>query len=250
MARAQEETAQAMFKQALDLKDSGLVAGIDVLRAEVQLQTQRQRLIAAQNEFEKPKLQLARVIGLPIGQAFTLTDELPYAPVPEMTLDEALARAYRDAARLPGGAERLEAARATRRAANGRAAAVGAASTPTSATIGQTVGRRARHLRARRRRTRPDFPGRPHAGRLIEADAAADAARGGSGRLQGRDLLRGARGVARSAGRRRAAAGRADAGRELATDELTQARDRFAAGVASNIEVVQAQEAVAESRRA
>jgi len=33
--------------------------------------------------------------------------------------------------------------------------------------------------------------------------------------------------------------------RELATQQLEQSRDRFAAGVASNIEVVQAQEAVA-----
>ena len=35
--------------------------------------------------------------------------------------------------------------------------------------------------------------------------------------------------------------------RDLAAQTLVQARDRFAAGVASNIEVVQAQEAVAES---
>jgi len=33
--------------------------------------------------------------------------------------------------------------------------------------------------------------------------------------------------------------------RDLAAEQLTQARDRFAAGVASNIEVVQAQDAVA-----
>ena len=32
--------------------------------------------------------------------------------------------------------------------------------------------------------------------------------------------------------------------RELANEELTQARDRFAAGVANNIEVVQAQQSV------
>ena len=37
----------------------------------------------------------------------------------------------------------------------------------------------------------------------------------------------------------------ATTGRELAAQQLTQARDRFAAGVASNIEVIQAQEAVA-----
>jgi outer membrane protein TolC len=35
--------------------------------------------------------------------------------------------------------------------------------------------------------------------------------------------------------------------RDLAAQQLTQSRDRFAAGVASNIEVVQAQEAVAEA---
>ena len=33
--------------------------------------------------------------------------------------------------------------------------------------------------------------------------------------------------------------------RDLAGQQLTQARDRFAAGVASNVEVIQAQEAVA-----
>jgi len=37
----------------------------------------------------------------------------------------------------------------------------------------------------------------------------------------------------------------AERARDLAAQQLTQARDRFAAGVASNIEVVQAQEAVA-----
>jgi outer membrane protein TolC len=35
--------------------------------------------------------------------------------------------------------------------------------------------------------------------------------------------------------------------RDLATEQLTQARDRFTAGVTNNVEVVQAQEAVAES---
>ena len=37
--------------------------------------------------------------------------------------------------------------------------------------------------------------------------------------------------------------------RDLAAQQLTQARDRFAAGVASNIEVVQAQEAVTVADR-
>ena len=37
---------------------------------------------------------------------------------------------------------------------------------------------------------------------------------------------------------------------QLAGEELTQARDRFAAGVASNLEVTQAQEAVASASEA
>src|SRR6185369_5358825 len=54
--RAQLDTAEALHRQAVDLKQGGLIAGIDVLRAEVQLNTQRQRVTFADNEFEKSKL--------------------------------------------------------------------------------------------------------------------------------------------------------------------------------------------------
>ena len=85
MTHAQFDTAQALFNQAQDLKNAGIVAGIDVLRSQVQLQTQRQRVIAAENDFEKIKLQLARAIGLPVGQPLILTDKIPYAPMPPLT---------------------------------------------------------------------------------------------------------------------------------------------------------------------
>ena len=62
-ARAQRETADALHRQAVNLRQSGLVAGIDVVRAEVRLATERQRATAAENEFQKAKLQLARAIG-------------------------------------------------------------------------------------------------------------------------------------------------------------------------------------------
>jgi outer membrane protein TolC len=80
-ARAQDETSRALHQQALDLKQGGLIAGIDVLRAEVQLSTQTQRSTIAVNEFEKAKLQLARAIGLPLGQRFALDPALPNLPV-------------------------------------------------------------------------------------------------------------------------------------------------------------------------
>ena len=65
-------------RQASNLKTSGLVAGIDVLRAEAQVQRQRQRLIVAENEFEKAKLRLGRSIGLPPGSRSSSTDTIPF----------------------------------------------------------------------------------------------------------------------------------------------------------------------------
>ena len=89
-ARTQQETARALHQQALDLKQGGFIAGIDVLRAEVQLSTQTQRTTIAANEFEKAKLQLARVIGLPLGQRFALDPALPELPVPDISIETAV----------------------------------------------------------------------------------------------------------------------------------------------------------------
>ena len=60
----------------------------------MELQTQQQRLIAAENQLAIDKLTLARVIGLPNGQEFQLTDPVPYAPLAELTLEQALKEAY------------------------------------------------------------------------------------------------------------------------------------------------------------
>ena len=59
--------------------ESGLNARIDVNRSQVELQTQQQRLTSLSNDYEKQKITLARLIGLPMGQAFTLagSDSLP-----------------------------------------------------------------------------------------------------------------------------------------------------------------------------
>src|SRR5439155_14618594 len=120
-AQAQLDTAQALQRQAVDMKQSGLVAGIDVLRAEVQLDTARQRVTATRAEFDKSKLQLARIIGLPLGQAFTLADEMRSVPFPDMTLDAALDRAYQSRSDYQAALARVEAAEANRRAIAGEA---------------------------------------------------------------------------------------------------------------------------------
>ena len=64
-ARAALETADTLLGLATDLKQAGIAAGIDTLRAQVQQQAERQRLIVAENSLAKSRLTLARAIGLP-----------------------------------------------------------------------------------------------------------------------------------------------------------------------------------------
>src|SRR5207237_4477964 len=118
--RAQLRTAQAIQDRARDLKDSGVVAGIDVLRAQVQLQAQQQRVLAVENELAKQKLDLARAIGLPQSQNFVQTDTFVTAPANPPALNEALAGALNSRADYRRAESLVRAAEETRKAAIGR----------------------------------------------------------------------------------------------------------------------------------
>jgi outer membrane protein TolC len=241
-ARVQQQTAEALFGQAQDLKTSGLIAGIDVVRAEVQLSTQRQRATIATNEFEKTKLQLARAIGLPLGQKFALDPALPVLPS-DMSFDAAVAHAYTTRADYLAAQERIRAAEATRQAVVGELlpsvkvnadyGEIGLSPSDAHATYSLTGAV-----------TVPIFNGGRSRGRLLEADADLR-----TRRAEAEDLKAAIYYEVRAAFLDLAAtaqqlevAGRA---RDLAAQQLTQARDRFAAGVGNNIEVIQAQDAVA-----
>lgn len=240
--RAQMQTAEAALQQATNMRESGLVAGIDVVRADVQLSTQRQRLTASQNDLEKTKLQLSRVIGLPPGQAFDLIEDLPYVPVPDMTFESAVERAYQARPDYQAALESVKAAEATRRAIVGEmmpdvrvSADYGPLGlTPTdSVNTYELVG--AINV--------PIFNGRTR-GRLAEADADLKMRRSEADDLKARIYydVKGAFLDLQATAEQLQVATRA---RDLASQQLTQARDRFAAGVTNNLEVVQAQEAVA-----
>jgi outer membrane protein TolC len=244
-AQAQLQTAQAIFDQATHLKESGIVPGIDVLRAEVQLGSERQRSTAATNELEKSKLQLARVMGLPAGQPFTLNEELPYLPAPDMTLEQALDQAYKTRPDYMAAQELVAAAEAERRAAEGErlpSVRVNA----DYGVIGLTPADAVPTYSLSGNVTVPIFNGGRSRGRLVQADAELR-----TRRSELEDLKAGVDYDVRSAFLDLKASDEqlqvATRSRDLAQQQLTQARDRFAAGVASNIEVVQAQEAVATS---
>lgn len=242
-AAAQLQTADATFRQASDMKAGGLVAGIDVLRAEVQLATARQRATAARNEFEKTKLQLARVIGLPVGQAFRLVDDLPFSPVPDLTLEAALEQGYTSRPDYMAALERVRAAEAARRAAasewlpslevNADYGALGLTPADAHGTY-SVVGA----LKV------PIFNGGRTRARMIEAEAELRRRRSEAEDLRA-SIDYDVRTAFLDLQASREQLDVATRARDLSNQQLMQARDRFAAGVASNLEVVQAQEAVA-----
>jgi outer membrane protein TolC len=242
-ARAQLDTSDALYRQAQNLKESGIVAGIDVLRAQVQQSVQQQRLTAARSDFEKQKLALARVIGLPLGQALELDPTIPDLPAPTASFEQAVQRAYESRPDLQAALARVRAAESARASAAG----ANLPSVHVSADVGE-IG-----LTAADARTTytvvgavsvPIFNGGRTHGRVLQADADLRARR-----AEAEDLRAAIYYEIRSAFLDLQATTEqlrvATIARDLAAQQLTQARDRFAAGIANNVEVVQAQEAVA-----
>jgi outer membrane protein TolC len=241
-ARAQGDTAQALYNQTVNLRQSGIVAGIDVLRADVQLSSERQRVTAAQNEFEKSKLQLARIMGLPLGQQLTLVSELPPVPTPDIPFQEALDRAYNARPDYQAALERVKAAESARAAIVGEALP----SVQVNADygiLGLTPIDSHQTFAITGLLSVPIFQGGKTKGRLLEADADLRSRRAELDDLRAGIYydLKTAFMDLRATGEQLEVATRA---RDVAGTTLTQARDRFAAGVANNIEVIQAQEAV------
>ncbi len=93
-ARALEEADREVVRQAGLSHDAGVGTNLDLLRATVQLQTQQQVRLSAENTLAKDKIALNRLIGLPADQPTTLTDTVPFVDLTTLTSTEALQIAY------------------------------------------------------------------------------------------------------------------------------------------------------------
>ena len=109
-ARAQLDTANALFQQASERRAVGLLAQIDVNRSQVQVLAQQQRLVSLQNDLAKQKINLARLTGLPPSDGFDLTDDIPFTPAPAITLEDALKQALDQRPDLKGAQAQVRAA--------------------------------------------------------------------------------------------------------------------------------------------
>lgn len=246
--RAQLATATALHDRAVDQNQAGVIAAIDVLRAQVELQTQQQRLIAAENQLAIDKLALARVVGLPKGQAFQVTDTVPFAPLDSISLEQAFEKAYATRPDFLSARAQVRAAELARQSA----AAANYPSLSTDADYGDigSPNFSTSHgtFSVAVTLNVPIFQGTRVRADTLQADAALNQRRAELADLDGRidEQVRTAFLNLKSSSDLVAAA-QSNIG--LADQTLTQARDRFVAGVAANLEVVQAQESVAAANQ-
>jgi outer membrane protein TolC len=240
---AQVTNAQALYDKAIDQQKAGLTPSIDTLRAQVELQTREQQLIAARNDYAKQKLSLARVIGLAPGQEFLLTEKAPYAVLTPLPIEVYLERAYLSRSDYQSAQAQVRAAEFARRgAAAGRYPTVDLSAN--FGDIGTTPGQSNGTWQVNGGVNIPIFEGGKVHSDVLEADAQLKQARSQLGNVRGQIDYE----VRGSLLDLNSAADQVNVARssvDLADEALTQSQDRFIAGVTDNLEVVQAQEAVA-----
>ena len=242
---AQVKNAQALYDKAIDQQKAGLSPAIDTLRSQVELQTRQQQLIAARNDFSKQKLSLARIIGLPSGQEFVLTEKAPFQALTPLPIDVYLQRAYTSRSDYQAAQAQVRATELSHRAA-------AAGRYPTMdlnanyGDIGVTPDRSNGTWQVNGSLNIPIFEGGKVHSDILLADAQVKQARSQLNDLRGRiDYEVRAALLDLSSAADQVEVARSSV--ELAEEALTQSRDRFTAGVTDNLEVVQAQESVASA---
>jgi len=239
------ELAQALYDQAADLQKEGVGTGIDTLRANVELQNEKQLLIQAENDRDASLFILSRLLNLDPRQKIELGDSLSFfdTPQPEMepSIDAALAArqewksleqqikaAHRD--KQASQAERLPSLRF-----DGNWAYQGISSTTGIPAYTYQIGA-----------VMPLFTGgRIHA-EIVKADLQLKVLDEQKADLRNSIALDVKTALLNLESARNEVQV-ANLGVELAKQEVDQARDRFKAGVANNIEVIQAQDALARA---
>ncbi len=244
-AQAQIDTAQALFKQTQDRRSVGLNPQIDVNRSQVQLRTEQQRLMSLENDLAKQKINLARVAGLPPNDKYEITDEIPYSPAPDLSVDQALKQAYEGRADLQAAEAQVRAAERARGAAHWEHLPSLALSADYGA-IGINPGQSHETFTVVGTLRIPIWQGGRVEGETQQADAAL---------TQRRAELQDVRGRIEADVRDafldlETAASQLEVSRDnqkVARETLALTRQRFEAGIADAVEVTQAQEAVASA---
>lgn len=247
------ETAQANVKLAEELKSlagtqhtAGTGTGIEVTRADVQLANEQQRLTEGENELERARLQLLRVIGLNLEAKVELTDTLGYVPMDQPTVQQALETARKSRAELDAQDRREQ-------SASLNYSSVKLERLPTVAAFGDYGSSGSGFDRVLPTRTYgiglrlPIFDGGRRDARRAEALSQLRQEKIRTHDLHEQVLLE-IKLALESLHSAETQVKTAESGLKLAENELRQAQRRYKAGVANNIEVTDAQTRLVRAR--
>ena len=235
-----------LLRLATERKSAGMATSLDVTRARVQLENERQRLLVARNDYNRAKLNLIRAIGLSFDVQLVLTDELEVVAIPKQTEKEALLVAQENRVELQAQKRRERLAALTLSSvvseripsleASGDVGLIGNQIPDALTTDNVQVLMRV-----------PIFDGGQREGRISENRSLVRQEAIRTQDLQYQVVLevRDALLTIESAQQQVEVA---QLGLKLSLKELNLARERFAVGIATNIEVTNAQTSVAQAR--
>jgi outer membrane protein len=241
-AQSRVQLAQALYDQASDMQNHGVGTGLDTLRSQVELQNQQQRLIEAQTQLKTSTYALAQLLNVDPSEQIEPADQLSFFETPEFPGNTTLQQAYQDRPEMQALTEREREAELSRKQASEQRLPT----VSVSGNWGYTGLSLETAIPTYTYAANLDLPlitsGRIHAQvtkaelELKKIDQQRQDLRNQIA-LQVKTAL-----VDLESARHEVDV--ANQGVKLAQEEVTQARDRFAAGVANNIEVVTAQDAL------
>lgn len=243
--QSQVDTSQVSLNQAIQNHQNGVSPRLDELRARVDYQTQEQNLISARNQLEKDKIALARVIGLPLDQQFSLADKAPYAEMTVPTMDAAMAEAVRNRKDLKAAQEQIKSAERSLSAAHADRYPVVTAEVDYG-YIGVNPNNSYGTLNANGTVSGPIFEEGRLRGEAEIAKAQLQQARAQENNLEGqiradvKDAI-----LDMEASQKLVSVSHNNV--DLADEALREAQERFQAGVSDNLAVSEAQSAVAQA---
>ena len=244
-SQSRVELAQALYDQAADLQKEGVGTGIDTLRSNVELQNEKQRLIQAETDRETFLYGLSRLLNLDPRQPIELGDSLSFFDTPQPEVETSLQLALAERQEWKALESQIKAAGSQKKAAqfsrlpslrfDGDFAYVGTSGNTTLPTYTYQASVNL-----------PIFTGgRIHA-EIVRADLEIRKLEQQQADLRNQIALD-VKTALLNLNSARNEVQVANLGVVLSKEEVDQARDRFKAGVANNIEVIQAQDALSRA---
>jgi outer membrane protein TolC len=244
-AQAQVDTSKVSLDQAVANHQAGTAPLLDELRARVDYQTQQQTLISAQNQYQKDKIALARAIGLPLEQSYELADQAPFKALDNVDVNAAVQQGLARRQDLQSLQQQVAGARASRSAAT-------AERYPTIAfsgdygDIGPTLGHSHGTFDVVGTASVPLFEEAKLRGDARDAQAQLEQKQAQLNDLRGQisaDVRNSILDIEAAAKQVSVATSNA----ALAKEALSEAQQRYVAGVADNLAVSQAQASMAQA---